>query len=514
MPVKKLNFSISPLNDNPASTNTLANGAASYTNGFSHKNGFPTIKFSIPAQEVLLDTSSLHLSGQFLVRSPDDALVSVASGAKAAGYNTLNGTTPTFANNLNTSNWNGVASVIDKVVIQSKKTQTELASVINYSLGDALKMGMSANEDDYKQGPLVRNLASGENHGNVCRHLVVTPALADTHLTQLGSKWVGHFFSLKIDVALLQAQALHLGNGYVGGIILTIHLAPDAAVFHTRHRNMDGNQPSAVIAGSSYVLKNLKLEGKYMLPTKQEQKAYNPNVVLNSRVNLMNDIVSTNNSNVYTPQLSAVKSVVNVFLDDDQQNNFNQNSNNFRTPLGLIGYLQAKNNIRFPYDFRTECVPSPESLTESTVATQGTFATNTLATRAHSVGDSEVRRQFMKSVLGKLPNHHSAKYSLTCRSLADDWNADVTAGAAGAGGLGFATGPLVNPDLMGIGADYTNGIGQSQNYVNQDYELKVDSKVNSGTVQQPVNRSSKIVIQESFLNNFAQMNLQSLVKQQ
>ena len=67
---------------------------------------------------------------------------------------------------------------------------------------------------------------------------------------------------------------------------------------------------------------------------------------------------------------------------------------------------------------------------------------------------------------------------------------------------------------MGIGADYTNGIGQSQNYVNQDYELKVDSKVNSGTVQQPVNRSSKIVIQESFLNNFAQMNLQSLVKQQ
>lgn len=511
MPVKKLNFSISPLNDNPATVQ-----GATIVNGFSHKNGFPTVKFTIPAQDVLLDTQSLYLSGQVVVRKPDDTLVQIASANKRNQYNTDNGNANVvFNTNLNTSNWNGISSVIDKVVIQSKKTQTELSSVINYSLHDALKIGLSNNEDDYKQQPLVRNMACGSNHGTVCRHLVNNPAVADTHLAAISEKWYGQFFSFKIDVALLKAQALHLGNSFVGGIIITLHLSPDAAVFHTRHRNNDiANQAEANIAGASYVLKNLKLEGKYMLPTKQDQASYNPNIVLNSRVNLMNDVVSTNNSNVYTPQLSAVKSVVNVFLDDDQQNNFNQNTNNFRHPLGIVGYLQAKNNIRFPYDFRTEAVPNSDSGTESNAAGQGLFATNTLSTRAHSIGDSEIRRQFLKAVMGLIPSHHSATALQTIVALREDWAGDVAAGVAGGNAAGVGTGLIVSPDLMGIGADYTNGIAQTQNYVNQDYELKIDSKVNSGTLLQPQNRVNKIVIQESFLRNFAQMNLQTLVKQQ
>lgn len=45
MPVKKLNFSIAPLNDNPASVNA---GGTTIENGFGSKNGFPTIKFTIP----------------------------------------------------------------------------------------------------------------------------------------------------------------------------------------------------------------------------------------------------------------------------------------------------------------------------------------------------------------------------------------------------------------------------------------------------------------------------------
>ena len=62
MPVKKLNFSIAPLNDNPASVS-----GTTIVNGFGSKNGFPTIKFTIPAQDLLLDTSCLYLSGQLVV---------------------------------------------------------------------------------------------------------------------------------------------------------------------------------------------------------------------------------------------------------------------------------------------------------------------------------------------------------------------------------------------------------------------------------------------------------------
>tara|TARA_R110001599_G_scaffold53068_2_gene148454 strand:- start:521 stop:2050 length:1530 start_codon:yes stop_codon:yes gene_type:complete len=509
MPVKKLNFSIAPLNDNPASVS-----GASIQNGFGSKNGFPTIKFTIPAQDLLLDTSCLYLSGQLIIKKPDDTLAQnpIATRADAVtAYNIQNGNSADMSmnNNLNTSNWNGVGSVIDKVVIQSKKTQTELASVINYSLFDALKMGYSNNEDDYKQSPLVRNLAGGNGHGEMCRHLVNNPDIASVHTTSISSKYYGNFFSFKIDIALLQQQVLHLGNSFVGGLILTLHLAPDASVFHTRHRRNDGaGQPSSLISGASYLLKNVRLEGKYLMPTKQDLQQYNPNVVLNSRVNLMNDVVSSNNSNVYTPQLSSVKSVVNVFLDDDQQNNFNQNTNNFRVPMGLVGYLQAKNNIRFPYDYQTKAMPNPESLTESATAGQVAFVPNTLCHPSHNIGDCELRRQFAKSVMGSLPVYHSATYNLTSDSLRHDYDADTTPATGKGHGLN------TQPDLLGIGCDYMNGINQTQNYVNQDYELKIDSAINSGNAFQPTFRNNKIVIQESFLNNFAQMNLQTLVKNQ
>lgn len=516
MPVKKLNFSIAPLNDNPATQN-----GATISNGFGSKNGFPTIKFTIPAQDLLLDTSCLYLSGQLIVKKPDDSLAQISLADRAVAvtaYNTENTQNTDMNVNLNTSNWNGVSSVIDKVVIQSKKTQAELSSVINYSIFDALKLGYSNNEDDYKQSPLVRNLATGANHGATCRHLVNNPDIASIHTDAISSKWYGNFFSCKIDVALLQNQVLHLGNGFVGGLIITLHLAPDSSVFHTRHRRTDlvsaTPQASANINGASYCLKNVRLEGKYLIPTKEDLQQYNPNVVLNSRVNLMNDIVSSNNSNVYTPQLSAVKSVVNVFLDDDQQNNYEQNTNNFRNPLGLIGYLQAKNNVRFPYDYQTKAMPNSQSLTESNVTGQVPFVTagvannNGLCEPAHSLGDCEVRRQFMKAVMGKIPNYHSATYEQTATALRHDWDGDQTAPD------GKGTGLNVSPDLMGVGCDYMNGIGQTQNYVNQDYELKLDSAINSGSASQPVQRSSKIVIQESFLRNFAQMNLQNLVKQQ
>ena len=516
MPVKKLNFSIAPLNDNPA---TVSANGASVTNCFGSKNGFPTIKFTIPAQDLLLDTSCLYLSGQLIVKRPDDTLAQISLADRPAAvtaYNVENDVGTDMNVNLNMSNWNGVSSVIDKVVIQSKKTQAELSSVINYSIFDALKLGYSNNEDDYKQSPMVRNLATGVNHGKTCRHLINNPNVASIHTDAISSKWYGNFFSCKIDVALLQNQVLHLGNGFVGGLIITLHLAPDSSVFHTRHRRTDlisaTPQVSANINGASYCLKNVRLEGKYLIPTKQDLQQYNPNVVLNSRVNLMNDIVSSNNSNVYTPQLSSVKSVVNVFLDDDQQNNYEQNTNNFRNPLGLIGYLQAKNNIRFPYDYQTKAVPNSQSLVESNVTGQVAFVTaagNTgLCEPAHSLGDCEVRRQFMKAVMGKIPKYHSATYALTAEAIKHDWDSD------NAPTTSKGTGLNTSPDLMGVGCDYMNGIGQTQNYVNQDYELKLDSAINSGSASQPAQRSNKIVIQESFLRNFASMNLQSLVKQQ
>jgi len=511
---------MSPLNDNPAS---FSNNQ--FQNGFSHSRGQPTIKFSIPAQDLLLDTTSLFLSGQVIFQNPTPAIIQTTEAAKA-NYNNQNNANVTDNTQTNYNGWNGISSVIDKVVIQSKKTNQELASIINYSQYDALKTGYSYNEEEYRQVPLMRNLAGGANHGNICRHLVNSAEITNAAATAgnqslFGSsnqndKFYGQFFSIPIDVALLQNQALHLGNGFVGGLVLTLHLNNESSVFFSRHRNIDtAQQTNGDLTGSTYTLKNLKLEGKYLTPTPQDLSSYNPNILLNSRQNLINDIVSSENSSTYTPQLQMVKGIVNLYQDDNQINNFDMNQFSFRRPMGMIEYAQAKNNVRFPQDFSVKTLPNPESITENTSAGQGNFTARVARTGSvnalnrHMAGmlvaDPEMRLLFMKSLMGRKVEHHSATLELSKDSIVADYNSEIAAGAAG-------TGINVNADLMGVGADFTNGIGMVQNFVNQDYELRVKSAVNSGQADQPTDRSNRIEVQETFIRNFSQMNLNTLQK--
>lgn len=511
MPVKKLNFSISPINDNPAQF-----VGASFQNGFSHLRGQPTIKFSIPAQDLLLDTTALFLTGQFITQGSNNQPFNTNLAAKA-NFNNQNNAQITASTQTNYNQWNGVASCIDKVVLQSKKTNSELASVINYSQYDALKQGYSYNEDEYKQVPLMRNLAGGLNHGTICRHITNSITPAEASMTDQNSKFFGHFFSIPIDVALLQNQALHLGNDFVGGLVITLHLNNDSSVYFSRHRNLDtgaGGQPNGNLAGTNYTLKNLKLEGKYLVPSPQDLSSYNPNILLNSRENLINDIVSTENSNTYTPQIRMMKGLVNVYLDDNQTNNFTENQYNFRRPMGIIEYQQAKNNVRFPEDFVIKSIPNTESQTENASLSQGAFTTRAqnndnaglhLKHLGSVVSDVEQRLTFMKSLMGRKVAHHSATLDLSCRAYEDDYDSEVAPNAT-------ARGKNIAGDLMGVGADFTNGVGMVQNFVNQDYELRIKSGVNSGDASQPSSRRNRIEIQESFLRNFSQMNLKTLVK--
>ena len=503
MPVKKLNFSFAPINDNPVSLDS----GGKFQNGFSHKNGFPTIKFSIPAQDVLLDVGNLYLSGQFLVVDKDGNAYSTNDAGKA-NYNVNNGSaTISQQNCLNKSNWNGVQSVIDKVVVQSKKTQTELQTIINYAPYNALKMGYSYNEDDYRQVPSTRMLCSGRKSGFSDRHYNNTPATGESRLSGNGDKYCGNFFSMKLDIALLNAQMIHLGNDFSGGLLLTLHLSPDANVFHSRFRSINAGTTNADPTGASYILKHIRLEGKYAVPDAQDLQSYNPVLTMNSRVNLMNDIVSSENANSFTPQLQMVKGIVNTFLDEDQQNNYLANTNNFRPPLGIEEYQHAKNNIRYPYDYQVKVEPNAQ--TTNTIGSDTGAPTPTFGDMpAARQGDAELRLQMNRAMTGGInPSHHSATIELTNENLKQDYDASTATATDQVGNNTF-------PDLLGIGVDYANNIGQIQNYVNQDYELKVKSGVNTGRATLPAHRRDKIEVQESFLRNFSQIDLRTLQKVQ
>ena len=527
MPIIKKHFSLAPLNDNPVNISNASTPIIS--GGLSHKDGFPTIKFSIPPQPAMLEIATLKLVGQFLVKTSaneiwtpanvDGSATSVLS--KGSGGGTIdndNGASIARETVLNLPNWGGVKNVIDKVVIQSKKSLIELSSSINYGQFVAMGECYSHNEVDYLHSPLTRSMSAGSNADKLNRRNLMNAksqlSSADRgdggmpSLSTSNDRMVGQFFSIPIQVDLLQVQDLFLDDDYLGGLLITIHLAPDSAIFNNRFRVFDTTaQPNADQSSVSYSLKNLRLEGRYIIPTPEEEQAFPPQIQLPSRLNLINDVHSSVNANSYTPQLQMVKSVVNVFMDNNQTNNFNHNQNNFRPVPALKKVQVAKNGLRFPLNYAVEVKPNAtDTIVENGT---GSWSPVDLESIKFAYNDVEIRKNFERALLGGVePNHSSATMKVQNESLVEDYD---TNNATTDGHKNNC-----KADCVGIGTDYTLGIGLQQNFVNQDYNLTMESGVNTanvlgGTERTGVNGVNPL-LQQTFIRHMGVFDTRNLVK--
>jgi hypothetical protein len=538
MPIIKKPFSLSPLNDNPAVLTGNAD-TISVSGGFSHRQGFPTIKFSIPPQPSMLEMSSLRLVGQILVKKSNNQIF--VANRKGTNYsNGVTGNTNGVVGNielenanmlpqtaLNLPNWGGVKNVLDKVVVQSKKSLIELTSVNNYGQYAGMTECYNNNGDDYLIGPLTNSLSGGGLAKHINRRLLTAAtAVGDTNIQTNGTvaqadqgsgfgslrggandRMVGQFFSIPIQIDLLGAQNLFLDDDYLGGLLITLHLNSDAAVFHNRFALSNGTHAAPNdMSSNSYVLKNVKLEGRYLVPDANDMASVPSQLSLDSRLNLINDVHSSVNANAYTPQLQSVKSIVNVFLDNDQTNTYTKNSNNFRHLPGEKSFLQARNGLRFPQNFEVFNKPNFESVPDKGTGTHGA---KTLHFPALEMGDSETRMNFAKSLLnGGLPYHSSSGLGSTNNRLVED---NVETAAADS-----AVSDNCVADCIGVGCDYTLGVGITQNFVNQDYNLTVKSGVNTANALLSKARNGDTtanpLLEQSFVRYNSMFDTQNLVK--
>lgn len=482
MSAGKRNFLINPLNNT--------------SEGFTFKNGNPVIKFSIPEQDVLLESSTLRLSGQVQIEDKTGNLI------EPDGYgSTMNDDLATAAQSsqcaTNMGNFGGIHNCIDKIVVSSKKTKVELVNESHYSQYTALRQGTSSNKEQYLRKNLMRSQSTGNNCDLVNRRMVSSVnvlTFPDTDARQ-----VGNFFSMKLNIPMLSLTPLHLGSEYVGGLDITIYLAPDSAVFFSRNRHIiAANEASNNPTGSSYILKNLQLNGRYIIPNADTQ--FDKEMIYSNRINLINDVHSSVNSSGYTPQVQFNTGIDNVFQRGDVMNNFTLNQNNFPQVVGLRRVVQSKNGMRFPYDFPVDVVPNFNTITPA-----GTQLTpKTLHFKSLGMGDAEVRIHHNRALTGRVnPTHTSADLRATEEDV--DSQYDTVS-------LAKDTGSNMNCDMAGIGADYSFGMGMTQNYVNQDYAVELTSGVNTGNLRLPEDTSENTLLQNTFVKNFEELNLKTLVK--
>ncbi len=512
MPIEKNYFQISPLNDNPLQSSG-ANGVAG---GFSFKESNPIIKFSLPAVEKMLETRTLVLSGQFIVKQQD-----TDEGFRDPNYANMendNGASITKEVACNIPNHGGVHNVIDKVVIQTKKTNTELINIHNYPAYSSLREAYTNNDEDYLWGVAPnRSLAQGNHANEVNRRIQIIADKTAQDLKTNNNRELGVPFSIKLDIDLFQSGNIHLGQAYTNGLMLTIHLAPDSSVLFQRFRDK-GNQTANDLANSMYCLRNLKLEGRYIVPTPAEMSAYKAQIPLNSQLNLLNDIHADQDNISYTPQLNSVKAMCNLYLDKDQTNNLAYQQTNFRLPVGMKQVEHKKDNLRFPFTFPLKSQPNYESLVE---LGEGSIDPSQMLKRENIMGDLELRKHFERALLGGMEaKRSSANMRRSVNNLEFDYrdrtNGIYNAGNAQVEGTAVAAtsgvGNQLYPELLGLGVDYTYGVGNSLNYINRDYSNTVHSGVNAGSTLLPVDRRNKSELVQTFVKYNAALNLQTLVK--
>jgi hypothetical protein len=505
MPVAKINFSIPAINDQ----GTSIDSSNKLTGGFSFNKGTANIRFSISAQDRMIDTSDMYLTGQVVYMDSTNTPIQDAAAVARADYNAGNGANLTRPTNTNISNWSGIQNAVKRIFVQSKKTSVEIAQHNNYPMYVGVRNGYKHSPEEYLISPLARYDAVGSFASDANRHQSVMMDATHNSGGQFGNisnfndKHYGRPFSFKLDTALLNnVKPLHLGQDYLGGLIVNLELNNDAGFFYERFRAQGANHPSAT--GSYYILKNVRLQGRFLVPTPQDLQAYQPNMLINDRVNLVNDIVSSTNATKYTPNLSMVRSFVNLFLDQDQENNVKKNQSNFRTPCGLREYTQNKNNVRQPEDFVIEVSPNLLTKTAQNGKT-GAISAQDYVQKVGGQGDAEVRNRFQRAVLdGELADKTSATLTITNKSL----DADYETGGDANNGIGNNC----DADLMGIGLDITHHLGNVSNFVNQDYDLIIRSGVQSGDAVLPASRNAAPEIQESYVKNVAEFNSQTLVK--
>jgi hypothetical protein len=458
---------------------------------FSFSGGQPTVIFQIPAQQRMIDPKDLKLVGKITVKDTTGAAITVTDAASRDLLDVSQGATLSAPVNTNIEPITGVQSCISKITVQSKKTRTEIQQITQAPDYLACKLAYTHNKADFMEMPNSKTLASGSNSEFVSRRMTLS--------SDGGKPFSTH---LSASPLLAGASPIHLGPDHFGGLIITLHLAPDSEVLSSYYRDVGTGKD---IAGSSYVLSELRLQGRYIVPTMEEARDYPKEMILPSRLSLLNDVLSSVDQSVFTPQIQMAQGFVSVFQSEDQQNNFKRTQTDFKLPPGVESTIQQKDGIRYPFKMELESIPNFRSTVENGA---GAFSTADLLSKCHGAGLAELQLTLERALFqGSQPRHVMVDLPQLSKSMDAEY---ATRGAVIA-----ADGVGKNLDVapFGLGSDQTFGIqGNSQSYINQDYSLRIVSGVATGNALLPEDFNTVSFVQRQFVPLFASLDTTTLVR--
>ena len=281
-------------------------------------SGNPNLSFQLPSANLLLDPTSLRLTGKLRFTNPDDL----------------------DASQISIDQYLGVSSCFDAVSWSSMLSRNVIEKVNNYqkliqSVLPAIKSGDNFQSDLQAEGLGTAELSFQRN----------------TIITQMmGTEGVA--FSTPIYTGLSMASGNRLPLIKIGGLILTLDLASDEAVFLVQ----DGTLPK-------YQLVDVSLTGSYYSPSPEERMGImgmkNGTLELNTFTSLFSVLQSSQHTSQFNLGLKEVIACYFSFVPSSYINNYtaNQfqalrvsNADGFTEQIVKLNFLRNGSQMPLLYD--------------------------------------------------------------------------------------------------------------------------------------------------------------------
>ncbi len=258
---------------------------------FAHQ-GQPVLTFELPNSNVLLDPSKLRLVGKYRIKA--GSLNEIQEGDK-----------------VGLDQYLGINSCFENVAWSSKMSRSVIEKVNNYpKLINSIRPALSSTQN-YQSNLQVESIAS--------QNLDYADNAFGSVAFGNGGVPVGVEFCTSIFTGLTMASGNRLPLMKLGGLMLSIDLAPNEAVFTCDNTSLT----------PQYELYELSLTGEYLVPSAEERSALagmeSGEVEMNTFTSLFSILQSSQHNSVFNLGIRELVSVYFSFVPANYINNYANN---------------------------------------------------------------------------------------------------------------------------------------------------------------------------------------------
>ena len=421
----------------------------------SFKSGFPTISWTIPAQNGILDPRSIRINGELVVYSDQTAAngfpgTPVYDTLRQPGGATL-GQAPTMDNRL------GIYAMWDQLVIRHDKSKQICENIQNYNRYMSSYLGLTSSVQDMTGHMNESSLVQPNAEAMFYNVVSSGPGGAGTRKKKMFSCYLPCGF-------LMSGQSINLMENSFGAVTIEIHLSPDSnCLFST-------GDASTGFENAFYELSNLSLSCEVHDIPAEEMAALSSQTTGEMEFNTITSLYTTFNSTnaqiQYSLGLKALQSAflnfvpathINTLVHNGLATTYPSNSDGSLVRFKTIQFLRGGTN--FPLDFTIR--DNTELIGNSTIggANGGAF----------NVGDPQVARMFAESVV---PEAMVDKTSLSSA------NGDRSYTMGAGGGVGTYKAVREGGALFGLGVRFSQ-FNDGEDFSQQQFGISLESDLTS-----------------------------------